>query len=286
MRLLSGFRLVLLCASLVSLGSLLAQTSTSAPAPQPPKPGAAKPPEPVKIVEIPATAPSLVDAKPYIRRFTFGGTLSFLPLSLITGGKKSEVYGTPPVSIESQADNKSSYFGVGLDMEAAITDHFAVSIGVLWRRAGYRLTTKLHDKVDNPATPEDERTLLKTTTEETKANYYDFPMMVKWYNKSRYEPGWRYFYEVGPSLRTVSGIRTAVQTETATEFTCCDETPATPATKNLFGVTAGAGIVLRDDFNIKIIPEVRYTRWFGGTFDTRAVNSRRDQVDASITFRF
>lgn len=276
--------LLLACATLC-LG-LSAQTassaSTSSQSPQ------AATPKPATPVQAPAQgpAPSLVDSGAYIRRFNFGGTLSFLPLSLMQGGKKSEVYGTPPVSIESQADQKSAYFGAGATLEAFVTDRYAVSLGLIWRRAGYRLTTKLHDTIDNTATTEDERTLLTTTTEETRANYYDLPLLVRRYNKSRFEPGWRYFYEAGGTLRTVRNIRTATQLETQTTVECCSEIPVTPSAKSIYGVTAGAGIVLRDDFGIKIIPEVRYTRWFGGIFNTRSATSRRDQVDVSISFTF
>lgn len=272
-----------LLAALACAATLSAQTSSTAPAPQAPKPPApaAAPAKPGQ-----APAPSLVDSGAYIRRFIFGGTLSFLPLSTMQGGKKSEVFGTPPISIESQADSRSKYFGAGVGMQAFVTERWAVGLGIIWRRSGYRLTTKLHDTVDNPNTTTDERKLVKTITEETRAHYYDVPLLVRRYNKSRYEPGWRYFYEAGPSLRNVRHIRTAVQEETATTLTCCDENPAVPTKQNLFGATAGAGLILRDDFGIKIIPEVRYTRWFGGAFNTRAATSRRDQVDVSISFFF
>ncbi len=292
MRISSAIRCVLISASLARLCSLPAQTSASAPAAQPPQPASPQtgPAAPAAKTQQPAPAaapaPSLVDSGAYIRRFVFGGTLSFLPLSLMQGGKKSEVYGTPPISIESQADSRSKYFGAGVGLQAFITERWAVGVGFIWRRSGYRLTTKFHDTIDNPSTTEDERTLLKTVTEETRAHYYDVPLMIRRFNRSRYEPGWRYFYEAGPTLRTVRKIRTAIQEETETTIDCCNETPATPSKKNLLGVTAGAGIILRDDFGIKIIPEVRYTRWFGGAFNTRAATSRRDQVDVSISFLF
>jgi hypothetical protein len=288
MRIPPAIRCALVTAALACLSSLPAQTASSAPAAQPPKPSDAQAVKtaPAAKPSPAAPAPSLVDSGAYIRRVIVGGTLSFLPLSLMQGGKKSEVYGTPPVSIESQADRKSKYFGAGLRLQAFVTERWAVDVGFIWRRSGYRLTTKVHDTIDNPNTTEDERKLLKTITEETRAHYYDVPLMIRRYNKSRYEAGWRYFYEAGPTLRTVGHIRTAVQEETDTTISCCEETPAVPSKKNLLGATAGAGLILRDDFGIKIIPEVRYTRWFGGAFNTRAATSRRDQVDISISFQF
>jgi hypothetical protein len=272
-----------LLAALACAATLAAQTAATQ-APQP-SPQSAQPAQPDPAAQQ-APAPSLVDSGAYIRRFIFGGTLSFLPLSTMVGGKKSETFGAPPISIESQADSRSKYFGAGLGMQAFVTERWAVNLGLIWRRTGYRLTTKLHDTIDNPDTTEDDRTLLKTITEETRAHYYDVPLMIRRYNKSRYEPGWRYFYEAGPTLRNVRRIRTAVQEETETTIDCCNENPAVPSKQNLLGVTAGAGLILRDDFGIKIIPEVRYTRWFGGAFNTRSATSRRDMVDVSISFFF
>ena len=286
MRIPPAIRCALVSASLAFFCTLPAQTSSASSSPaQPPKPSTAQAAKPSQA-PAQAPAPSLVDSGAYIRRFVFGGTLSFLALPSISGGKKSEVYGTPPVSIESQADSRSKYFGAGVSLNAFVTERWAVGLGFIWRRTGYRLTTKIHDTIDNPDTTADERTLLQTITEETRAHYYDVPLLIRRFNKGRYEPGWRYFYEAGPTLRTVQRIRTAVQSETETTIDCCDETPAVPSKKNLLGVTAGAGLILRDDFNIKIIPEVRYTRWFGGAFNTRAATSRKDQVDVSISFLF
>ncbi len=290
MRFLLGPRSARLLACLaLSLG--LSAQSTTSPGQSKPAPGspAGTPQAPVVIKELPpaqAPPPNLVDSGAYIRRFTFGGTLSWLPLSLIQGGKKSEVYGAPPISIESQADNKSKYFGVGGTMDAYITERYSVNVSLLWRRAGYHLTTKYHDTVDDPGTTTDERTLVKTVTEDTRADYYDVPLLVRRYNKSRYEGGWRYFYEAGGSARVVRNIRSQTQEETVSTITCCSEVPATPSSKSAFGATAGAGVMLKDDFGVKIVPGVRYTYWFGGIFNQRAAVSRRHQVEVGVSFVF
>ncbi|MBI4893617.1 MAG: outer membrane beta-barrel protein [Acidobacteria bacterium] len=285
-----GPRFALLVACLALSLGLSAQSSTSPGQPKP-APGAQStaPQAPVAIKELPpaqAPPPGLVDSGAYIRRFTFGGTLSWLPLSLIQGGKKSETYGTPPISIESQADNKSKYFGVGATMDAYILERYSINLSLIWRRAGYHLTTKLHDTVDDPGTSTDERTLMMTVTEDTRADYYDLPLLVRRYSKSRFEGGWRYFYEAGGTARVVRNIRSQTQVDTADYSTCCSEVPATPSSKSAFGASAGAGVMLKDDFGIKIIPGVRYTYWFGGIFNERAAVSRRHQVDVGVSFVF
>jgi hypothetical protein len=41
-----------------------------------------------------------------------------------------------------------------------------------------------------------------------------------------------------------------------------------------------------DDFGIRIIPEVRYTRWFNDTFRKYGVHANRNQIEFLITLGF
>jgi hypothetical protein len=49
---------------------------------------------------------------------------------------------------------------------------------------------------------------------------------------------------------------------------------------------AGMGLRLVDDFNIKLSPELRYTRWMGATFDSESTRSRRNQLEVGIALTF
>jgi hypothetical protein len=60
----------------------------------------------------------------------------------------------------------------------------------------------------------------------------------------------------------------------------------TPHKNSILGVTAGAGGQLIDPVGVRVIPEVRYTRWFGATFDSLGLRSRRDQVEIVISIYF
>ena len=249
-----------------------AQTAPQAPAPAKPRPDSSQP------------APFFED-KPYIRRFTVGGNASFLVLGLMRGGEQSESLASPPLQIDTKNENKGTIFGGGVTAQFFITERYAINADLQLRRPRYKLTTTLYEGVDNPNTPGDERTAT-FFTEDTRARYWDIPLLLRRYNESRYEDRWKWFYEAGPVLRHVTGIRSATEQESRGTKTCCDETPATPAHKNIYGAVAGIGLVLKDDFGIKLIPEFRYTRWFGGIFNNRAAQSRRDQYEIlfSITF--
>ncbi len=223
--------------------------------------------------------------EPYIRRFTIGGNASILILGLMKGGEQSESIASPPLQIDTKNESKGTLFGGGFTMQFFLTDRYAVNADLQLRRPRYKLTSTFYEGIDNPNTPGDDRTAT-FFTEDTRARYWDLPVLVRRYNESRFEDRWKWFYEVGPVVRRVTGIRSTTEKEFRNVKTCCDETPAAPAHKNVFGAVAGAGLVVKDDFGIKLIPEFRYTRWFGGIFNNRAAQSRRDQYEIlfSITF--
>jgi hypothetical protein len=52
------------------------------------------------------------------------------------------------------------------------------------------------------------------------------------------------------------------------------------------GVTAGFGAQLIDPLGVRVIPEVRYTRWLGLNFDVPAAHSRRDQIEFVFSLAF
>ena len=65
-----------------------------------------------------------------------------------------------------------------------------------------------------------------------------------------------------------------------------ESSPVAGHRKNILGVTAGFGGQLIDPVGIRVIPEVRYTRWFGATFDSPPTLSRRDQLEFMISISF
>jgi len=249
-----------------------AQTSPQAPAPAKPKAGASQP------------APFFED-KPYIRRFTIGGNASFLVPGLMKSGEQTESLASPPLQIDTKNENKGTIFGGGVTVQFFLGERYAINADLQLRRPRYKLTTTLYEGVDNPNTPGDERTVT-FYTEDTRARYWDLPLLLRRYNESRYENRWKWFYEAGPVLRHVTGIRSATEKEFRGTKTCCDETPATPAHRNIYGAAAGIGLVLKDDFGIKLIPEFRYTRLFGGIFNNRAAQSRRGQYEILVSITF
>jgi hypothetical protein len=59
-----------------------------------------------------------------------------------------------------------------------------------------------------------------------------------------------------------------------------------PYKRTVLGVTAGFGGQFIDPLGVRVIPEVRYTRWLGLNFDVPAMSSRRDQIEFVFSLAF
>ena len=49
---------------------------------------------------------------------------------------------------------------------------------------------------------------------------------------------------------------------------------------------AGAGVQVADAFGIKVVPEVRYTRWMSPIFDALTTHTQQNEVAAGFSIVF
>jgi hypothetical protein len=222
----------------------------------------------------------------FVRRFSAGATLTVLGLSLVPAGSKDIVTTTPPVDALYTTTGASQRIGYGATVQAMITGHFGLDVSLFARRIGYKLNTDIYTGVDDPNTVQDER-IHTVLNEDTRAHIYDLPVVVRYYVKERHTPGPRFFVEGGGALRRISNLRSSRDiTDNSGTYTCCTFTPAVPARRTVRGLVVGAGVQLNDPIGIRVVPEVRYTRWVGQTFSSPGVDTRRDQVEGMLSLTF
>lgn len=231
-------------------------------------------------------APQVLKQKAYVRRLSAGATLSVLGLSLVPKRGLSNVTTSPAMDAMYTTEALTRRVGFGVTVQGAVTRHFAVNASLLRRRIGYKMNSDIYTGTDNPVTSVDERTHT-VRNEDTRAKLTDVPVLVRYYGKERFERGPHWFVEGGGVLRRVFSIKTAIDTTVGTKPTeCCDVTPATPARRTLRGFVAGAGVQLIDPVGIRVVPEVRYTRWMGATFNSFSTVIQRNQVEGMISLTF
>ncbi|HSB17753.1 MAG TPA: hypothetical protein VLE22_25115 [Bryobacteraceae bacterium] len=227
-----------------------------------------------------------VRRKAYVRRLSLGATLSVLGLRLVPDRTTSVVTSSPAFDAIYTTTGASKRVGYGLNLQAAVTDRFAVNASLFLRKAGYKMNSDIIEGTDDPNTSADERTLT-VRNEDTRVKFYDLPVLVRYYGKDRHQRGPRWFVEGGGVLRRVSNIRTSIDTTIGTgDKQCCDTTPRTPERRTLRGFVAGAGVQLIDPVGIRVVPEVRYTRWAGHTFNAFSTITERNQIEGMISLTF
>jgi hypothetical protein len=219
------------------------------------------------------------EAGEFVRRISAGGTLSFLPINLMTGGNTTQ--DLTDATITTSGSSHSNWFGGGVVVQYAFKERWAVVANFLIRRPGYQITTT---GTNDSATT--------TTTEQTRATYWDVPLLVRHYNIGRHHKGFRWFYEGGLAARWTVNVNTQIQTVATdsstsdTTTTCCDAAPAVPAHKLVGGAVAGAGFQLVDDFGIRVVPEFRYTRWLQPSFSMPTASSNLNQIEVLLSVTF
>jgi hypothetical protein len=223
----------------------------------------------------------------YVRRFSIGATLSVVGLSLISGGSNT-VTNSTTVSTAYDASSVSSRIGYGITGQVAVTDRFSVVVGGYLRKIGYTLNTTVTTTTETSLNGVLTSTSSSTSTnEDTRARLYDIPVLVRYYSKGRHVPGARWFIDGGGALRDATNIRTSISsTDVNGNVTCCTDTPTAPQHRTAPGAVVGAGFQLIDPVGIRVIPEIRYTRWLQQTYDVGTTHTQRNQIEAALTLSF
>jgi hypothetical protein len=240
--------------------------------------GQAQPPPPAPAPQ-PAAAPKVQKEPTYVRRISAGVTLSVLGFSLVPEGSQVTSTTSPAVINEYNTTGASKRPGPGVTAQAAITGRFAVSGSVLLRRIGYEMATTVTTGTTTITT--------NTKHEDTRGRLLDVPVVLRYYSKDRHDPGPRWFVEGGGAFRNLSQARTSIDTtDNSGTNTCCQVGPASPRHRSLRGFVGGAGLQLIDPVGVRVVPEVRYTRWTGDLFNNLTTRTRRDQLEAIISLTF
>jgi len=234
-----------------------------------------------------AQAPEPVDLErpTYVRRISAGASLSVPTFDLMKPGYDSFVQATPPLQSSIESTTKYHWAGGGVMLQVAILEKLAVNLNAFYRKAEYSYTETIVAGTDNLTTPLDDRTF--TTIEGwTRIRYLDIPVLARVYNLGRHRRGNRWFFEAGPNTRTVRKVRTNRVTTDNEGNLSYNTSLQPPYKRTALGVTAGIGGQFIDPLGIRVIPEVRYTRWLNLNFDVPATHSRRDQIEFVFSLAF
>lgn len=234
-----------------------------------------------------STSPNKPNEGTFVRRFGAGATLSVLGLSTIPGGSSSA---TPDnnTNISYTTKGVSQRIGYGITAQIAITNHIAVAVGAYLHRIGYQFDTQT--TIITPTVVGStvvNQTSTTSTHEDTRARLLDIPLLIRYYGKNRHTAGPRWFAEAGGTWREVRAIRTSVDSlDTNGNLVSVTHVAAQPANRNARGFSGGAGLQLIDPLGIRVVPEVRYTRWVNQIFSSVSTHTARNEVEACLTLSY
>lgn len=203
-------------------------------------------------------APGSADGEPFLGRFAVGGRLSVLISKPVNRESSFHSTSTPPVSTTLSTQPTAGRFGFAPTAQVALLERVALSFDVFYRKAGFESQVEVLEGADAPA--------ITTTFQETTAEFWDVPILARVYNIGRHRAGNRVFFSGGMGIRHVSNIRTFTVVTRPDGLSDTDETPITPANNMIKGIVVGAGFQSSDDIGLKVMPEVRFTRWLDRTF--------------------
>lgn len=230
-------------------------------------------------------APQRIEERAYVRKFSAGVSLNFVPFNLFPKTTLTEnIDSNPPIARRSAVDPQSNRFGLGVNLQYALSERWAIAANPTYRKVAFHAFIEEWEGVDNSSTPADER-LYTRINEDTTSNYFDIPLLARYYKKDRHERGPRWFFEGGGTMRLATNIRTDREIVPPKGDTFRNTIPVA-GKSTIFGATVGIGGQFIDDFGIRIAPEVRYTYWFDKTFDSIHGKSRGTQLEVLISFGF
>jgi len=220
-----------------------------------------------------------------VRRLSAGVTLGVPVQPAVRSENLTQSFPTtPPLAIESTNTPKGLSTGYGIAAQVAFARRFAFAVNPLIRKVRYTAFTVRYVGTDNPNTPQDERQGTNIN-EDTEARLLDIPMMIRFYGRDREEEGHRWFAGIGPVLRYASKVRTHLTITPPNQVISEDTTPVSYRKRSL-GAVAGFGGQFVDPLGIRVMPEVRYTRWLDTTFGGVSGRSRRQQIEILISLTF
>jgi hypothetical protein len=147
---------------------------------------------------------------------------------------------------------------------------------LLYHRLDYTQTSQITDTVSGNT----------GITETTRATLWDLPVMLRY--RGLRESGLlsKIYFAGGGEVRRVTNIGTSTVTNLPNGTTTTSNAPTIPSKRDVTGAVVGVGLRFVDDFNIKLSPELRYTRWMGATFDSESTRSGRNQLEIGIALTF
>jgi hypothetical protein len=178
---------------------------------------------------------------------------------------------------------KSSRLAIGLALEFPVYHHLTLVGEGLYHVLRYQ-------QIENITQVVSAGTNSTNVTQNTKARQLTFPVMLRYTGFKHGGVLSKIFVAGGVEFVRISNLKSQTDTSyTAINLAPVNSTSYAPVAANLrstSGPTVGLGFKFLDSFNIRLTPEVRYTKLRGRIFNTGSSLSREQQLEAGFALTF
>lgn len=219
------------------------------------------------------------------RKYNFGIRVDYIPFRMFNTTTATASTTKPIADYVYTGSTTSPKYAFGPVFEMRLTKHLSIGAELAFHHAAYKQVTQIRAGKKDPNAGTDNRQVT-TITENTKATYWDIPVLVR-YRGLIDRRIVRHVYPLGGiTYRRVGNIKTSNEIVNADSTTDYNEKSASVTRTNQIGITAGIGYRFVDELGIKITPEIRFTRWINHTFDGLSYSSSANQAQAGIGITF
>jgi len=193
----------------------------------------------------------------------------------------------PPQTTTIASKSTAKRYPVGPTVHYQVSDRWGITFDALFSRVGYDASSTTETQPD-PDDENSEAEFISALYERTRADFWDFPVMARYYCTGFQEDPARLFIAGGLGVRTVSGIKTFSESVVGEDEELRDTSaePVTPARRTVLGAVVSGGFRLQDEVGLKIDLEVRYTRWVQRIFDSSVARSSPNEGAVTVSFSF
>jgi hypothetical protein len=211
------------------------------------------------------------------KRLSVGVRVAGYPFNVLENKTLNPAIASPPSTESIATSNTYLQVGFGPSLECALFGKFSLAAELFYHRLNYTKTTQVTVTATGALTG---------ITETTSSRLWDAPVFLRYRGLRDEGLLSKMYFAGGGELRNAAHIHTANETDLPDGTKLTNSIATVPSKRNLLGAVAGVGLRLVDDFGIKVEPELRYTHWFGETFNSGSTQSRKEQIDVSIALVF
>lgn len=215
----------------------------------------------------------------FLKRFSVGVRATILTLDMFPNSTNT-TFPNSQTQLEQDLSPITQRLGGGVTLEYQATRRILVSGDLLYQYLGFEANTT------TTVTLADGTSQITSVVESTHARCWDVPILARYGTLPARTASASVLIGGGAMVRRISGVRTSVVTENPDNSLIYSYAPHTPQNTMSYGVVAAGGVRLKDDFGIKVTPEVRYIRWLSDLYTSWPGKLRRNELEVVIGLTF